>query len=355
MAENSSGAAGRREEMRMNEITGFGMLNGEPVRAVTITGGKLRVTILCYGAAIQRIVVPDAHGVQTDVCLGHDTLEGYVHGEGYFGATVGRCANRIGGAAFTLNGVRYALTANEGRNQLHGGLRGLDKKIWEITHCTADSVQLAARLADGEEGYPGNMELAVRFSIDGGNGLRIDYTARSDRDTVCNLTNHSYFNLNGAGSGDVLDHTLQIAASAFTPTDGASIPTGELRNVAGTCMDFRAPKRIGRDIGDALIAYSGGYDQNFCLDGSGLRRVAEVRGDRSGIAMAVETTMEGMQLYTANFLSSGVYKDGRQYGPYGALCLETQRYPDAVNHESFPSPVLRAGETYRETTIYRFF
>lgn len=338
----------------MVEIREFGSLNGTPVKAITLKAQRLSATILSYGATVQRILTPDAKGVWTDVCLGHDDLDGYVHGEGYIGAVVGRCANRIGGAAFTLNGKRYTLTANEGRNQLHGGLCGLDKKVWEIAETMDESVLLRTRLLDGEEGYPADIEIAVRYSIDGGSGLRIDYSARADGDTVCNLTNHSYFNLNGAGSGDVLGHMLRIDADSFTPTDGASIPTGEIRAVAGTCMDFRMPKPIGRDIDDALIAYAGGYDQNFCLNGSGLRRVAEAVGEKSGIRMTVETTLEGVQLYTANFLTPGVYKDGKQYVRRGAFCMETQHYPDAVNHENFPSAVLKAGEEYRETTIYHF-
>lgn len=337
----------------MIEIRDFGSLNGVSVKEVTLNGARLRASILSYGATLRRLLTPDAAGNWIDVCLGHDDLAGYVNGAGYFGATVGRCANRIGGAAFELNGKTYRLTANDGKNQLHGGVCGLDKKIWSVT-TEGESAVFSVELSDGEEGYPAAMTVAVRFSIVDGCALRIDYTAQSDGDTLCSLTNHAYFNLNGAGSGDVLGHTLQIDAAAFTPADAALIPTGEIRGVAGTCMDFRAAKPIGRDIRDEMLAGCGGYDTNFCLDGSGLRRVAAVCGEKSGICMTVETTMEGMQFYTANGTEDGVYKDGKRYGRYGALCLETQRYPDAIHHPAFPSAVLRAGERYRETTVYRF-
>lgn len=337
----------------MITITDFGTLNGAPVKAVTLRSENLCATVLSYGATLQRLLVKDAQGAWTDVCLGYDDLDGYRNGTGYLGATVGRCANRIGGACFTLGGKTYPLTVNNGENHLHGGASGLDKQLWE-PETDETGVTFRTRLRDGADGYPANLDVAVRCSIEDGCALRIDYTARADGDTLCNLTNHTYFNLNGAGSGDVLGHTLQICADAFTPTDGALIPTGEVRNVSGTCMDFRATKPIGRDIGDALLAGSGGYDQNFCLNGTSLRQVAAVCGEKSGIRMTVETTMEGMQLYTANGLGRGVYKDGKTYDRYGALCLETQRYPDAIHHESFPTPVLRAGESYRETTIYRF-
>lgn len=324
------------------------------VASITLENANgMRVTLLSYGATIQSILVPDKDGRMTDVLLGYDRAADYEVNSGYLGACIGRNGNRIAGAAFCLNGRRYTLTANEGKNQLHGGLCGFDKKIWSYT-CREDSVEFTTVLADGEEGFPGRMEVAITFTLDDESGLHIDYRAVSDRDTVANFTNHAYFNLNGHGSGDILGHTLQLQASAFTPADEHTMPTGEITPVDGTCMDFRAPKTIGSSIHDPLLKPFGGYDNNFCLDGSGLRKVAEAAGDKSGIVMDVETTLEGVQLYTANFLSDRTGKGGAHYGPFGGFCLETQHYPDAINQPAFPSPVLRRGEQLHETTIYRF-
>ena len=324
------------------------------VASITLENANgMRVTLLSYGATIQSILVPDKDGRMTDVLLGYDRAADYEVNSGYLGACIGRNGNRIAGAAFCLNGRRYTLTANEDKNQLHGGLCGFDKKIWSYT-CREDSVEFTTVLADGEEGFPGRMEVAITFTLDDENGLHIDYRAVSDRDTVANFTNHAYFNLNGHGSGDILGHTLQLQASAFTPADEHTMPTGEITPVDGTCMDFRAPKTIGSGIHDPLLKPFGGYDNNFCLDGSGLRKVAEAAGDKSGIVMDVETTLEGVQLYTANFLSDRTGKGGAHYGPFGGFCLETQHYPDAINQPAFPSPVLRRGEHLHETTIYRF-
>ena len=318
------------------------------VEAITISSGKLSFTVLSYGATIQRIIFDG-----TDVCLGYDTLEDYKKTDGYFGAVIGRNGNRIGGAKYTYNGKTYQLTPNENGNQLHGGLCGLDKKIWSYK-TDADSVTFTARLLDGEEGFPGNFDVSVRYSIDGESGLRIDYSAVCDRDTAANLTNHCYFNLNGAGSGTILGHTMRIGADRFTKTDLASIPTGELPEVAGTCMDFRTAKPIGRDIDDPLLKPYLGFDHNFCLNGSGLRKVAQAVGDETGIVMDVETTLEGVQFYSGNYIVPGVRKDGKRYDRQHGFCLETQHYPDAVNHEDFPSAILKKGETLEETTIYRF-
>ena len=324
------------------------------VASITLENANgMRVALLSYGATIQSILVPDKDGRMTDVLLGYDRAADYEVNSGYLGACIGRNGNRIAGAAFCLNGRRYTLTANEGKNQLHGGLCGFDKKIWSYT-CREDSVEFTTVLADGEEGFPGRMEVAITFTLDDENGLHIDYRAVSDRDTVANFTNHAYFNLNGHGSGNILGHTLQLQASAFTPADEHTMPTGEITPVGGTCMDFRAPKTIGSGIHDPLLKPFGGYDNNFCLDGSGLRKVAEAAGDKSGIVMDVETTLEGVQLYTGNFLSDRTGKGGAHYGPFGGFCLETQHYPDAVNQPAFPSPVLHQGEPLHETTIYRF-
>ena len=326
---------------------------GAPVAITLENRSHMRVTLLSYGATLQSIVVPDQNGVPTDVLLGYETVKEYEENDGYLGACIGRNGNRIAGAAFTLNGQRFRLTANEGKNQLHGGLCGFDKKLWNYT-CRENSVEFTAVLADGEEGYPGRLDVSITFTLTDDNALRIDYRAVSSADTVANFTNHAYFNLNGQGSGDVLGHLLQLNASAYTPADAATLPTGEIVPVDGTCMDFRTAKPIGRDIHDAALASFRGYDTNLCLDGCGLRKIGQAEGDQTGIVMDVETTLEGVQLYTGNFISDRAGKNGARYASYGGFCLETQHYPDAINQPAFPSPVLRQGEQLHETTIYRF-
>ena len=326
---------------------------GAPVAITLENSNHMRVTLLSYGATIQSIVVPDRNGVLTDVLLGYETVKEYEENDGYLGACIGRNGNRIAGAAFTLNGQRFHLTANEGKNQLHGGLCGFDKKLWNY-NCRENSVEFTTVLADGEEGYPGRLDVSITFTLTDDNALRIDYRAVSSADTVANFTNHAYFNLNGQGSGDVLGHLLQLNASAYTPADAATLPTGEIAPVDGTCMDFRAPKTIGSGIHDPLLKPFGGYDNNFCLDGSGLRKVAEAAGDKSGIVMDVETTLEGVQLYTANFLSDRTGKGGAHYGPFGGFCLETQHYPDTPNKPQWPTALLKPGETYKSHCIFKF-
>ena len=284
--------------------------------------------------------------------LGYDSLAEYEQNDGYLGAVVGRVCNRIAGAEFELDGNRYPLYQNDGANHLHGGKRGFDKYVWAVEELP-DGLRLTRISPDGEEGYPGTMRASVTYRVDGVS-LRLDYEAESDRDTLCNLTNHSYFNLNGGGSA--LGHTLQIFADAVTERTPGLIPTGVLAPVAGTKFDFSAPKPLCRDLPgtDAGSLHTDGYDDNFCLSGTGLREAAVLTGDRSGIIMTVLTTTPGMQLYTANFLSPRTGKGGAQYQEGGAVCLETQFYPDAIHHANFPSPVLRAGSVYRETTILRF-
>ena len=326
---------------------------GAPVAITLENSNHMRVTLLSYGATIQSIVVPDRNGVLTDVLLGYETVKEYEENDGYLGACIGRNGNRIAGAAFTLNGQRFHLTANEGKNQLHGGLCGCDKKLWNY-NCRENSVEFTTVLADGEEGYPGRLDVSITFTLTDDNALRIDYRAISSADTVANFTNHAYFNLNGQGSGDVLGHLLQLNASAYTPADAATLPTGEIAPVDGTCMDFRTAKPIGQDIHDAALAPFRGYDTNLCLDGQGLRKIGQAEGDQTGIVMEVETTLEGVQLYTGNFISDRAGKNGARYTSYSGFCLETQHYPDAINQPAFPSPVLRQGEPLHETTIYRF-
>ncbi len=293
---------------------------GAPVAITLENSNHMRVTLLSYGATIQSIVVPDQNGVLTDVLLGYETVKEYEENDGYLGACIGRNGNRIAGAAFTLNGQRFHLTANEGKNQLHGGLCGFDKKLWNY-NCRENSVEFTTVLSDGEEGYPGRLDVSITFTLTDDNALHIDYRAVSSADTVANFTNHAYFNLNGQGSGDVLGHLLQP---------------------------------IGQDIHDAALAPFRGYDTNLCLDGQGLRKIGQAEGDQTGIVMEVETTLEGVQLYTGNFISDRAGKNGARYASYSGFCLETQHYPDAINQPAFPSPVLRQGEALHETTVYRF-
>lgn len=337
-------------------ITDFGKLTtGQPVQLVTLKNDKIEVQLLTYAAIIHRIIVPDRKGSPTDVVLGYPTARDYELNTDSMGAAVGRFANRIGGAQFPLYEEIVHVTPNSAGNCLHSGLHGFNHALFtaEVTRGETDSVTMTAHSPAGTDGFPGNFDLEIQYSLVK-EGLMIRYSATTDAPTVCNMTNHSYFNLNGHGSGDILGHTLQLHASAFTPADEHTMPTGEITPVDGTCMDFRAPKTIGSGIHDPLLKPFGGYDNNFCLDGSGLRKVAEAAGDKSGIVMDVETTLEGVQLYTANFLSDRTGKGGAHYGPFGGFCLETQHYPDAINQPAFPSPVLRRGEQLHETTIYRF-
>lgn len=333
----------------MNYIeTTFGEAEGRPVKRLTLSAHGYRISLLNYGATLQSLVLPNG----LDVCLGYDTLAEYCARDGCLGATVGRYANRIGGAAFLLNGVEYHLAANEGGNQLHGGVRGFDKRVWDYAPA-ADGVAFSRVSGDGEEGFPGALTVTVTYTLLP-DGLRIQYEAQSTRDTFVSLTNHAYFNLAGQGNGTVLGHMLTLAAEEYTPAGAGNLPLGTLTPVAGTALDFRAAAALGARIGDALLAPTQGYDHNFALSGAGMRRAALLSCPGSGVSMEVHTTMEGMQLYTANFLSARAGKGGAQYGAYAGVCLETQRFPDAMHHTAFPSPLLRAGMRYDERTEYRF-
>ena len=322
--------------------------DGEAVNIYCIKNDALAVEIMEYGATIRSLLVYHS-GVWTDVVLGYDTLREYEANDGYLGACVGRVGNRIGGAAFTLNGKTYPLAKNDGENHLHGGVRGFDKHIW-TAKVLPDGVRFARVSPDGEEGYPGTLRAAVSYRLQG-DTLTMEYEASADRDTLCSLTNHSYFNLNGGGS--VLGHALQINADEFLENSAATLPTGKRLPVAGTPFDFRTPKRVGQDIGaeDIQLQNCGGYDHNFCLTGE---TAAVLRGDTSGITMTVRTTLPGMQLYTANFLTGRRGKNGAAYAPRGALCLETQYFPNAMACEGFEKPILRAGDLWRHCTTLTF-
>lgn len=325
--------------------------NGEAVTAYTMENSNgMAVTVLDFGATVQSVLVPNAENSRTDVVLGYDDIASYENNNGYLGATIGRVGNRIGGARFSLNGIEYTLAKNDGENHLHGGRVGFNKHMWKA-EAGSDRVTFSRLSQDGEEGYPGNLSVAVSFILTGNNALAITYEAECDQDTLVNLTNHTYFNLNGGGS--VLDHDLQIHAERFCENDAGRLPTGKLLEVDGSPFDFRQPKSIGRDIEAdcAQLRLAGGYDHNFVLCG---RNAACLTSAKSGIQMAVETDLPGCQVYSANGLSERMGKGGRKMGPRQGICLETQLFPNAMNCWSFPSPVLRAGARLRTCTAYRF-
>lgn len=336
--------------------------SGEAVELFTLSRpGAPVVAITSWGGYVVSLVAPDRAGKMADVTLGYSDLAGYLKDGSYYGCLVGRYANRIGGAAFTLDGKRYALSANNGANTLHGGPTGFCRRLWAakvVAGKDGDALELTYVSKDGEEGYPGTLTAKVVYSLRDDGGLVIDYTATSDAPTVVNLTNHAYFNLAGEGEGTILDHELSLEADAFTPTDAGLIPTGEIKPVAGTPFDFRKPTPIGAriDADDEQIKRGGGYDHNFVLRGEagGLRLAARVVEKKSGRVLEVLTTEPGVQFYTGNFLDGKtVGKSGKPYVKRGAFCLETQHYPDSPNRPAFPSTVLRPGGTYRHTTVYR--
>ncbi len=338
----------------------FGALpDGTAVDQYTLTAGRLECDVITYGGAIRTLRVPDRDGRIVDVLLGFDRLEDYLDpGNGCLGALVGRYANRIGGASFDLNGVRYPLAANNGVNHLHGGIVGFHKRVWTAEAAGDDFVTLALDSPDGEEGYPGDLAVRVTYRL-AEDGLAIEYRARAEQDTLCNLTNHAYFNLSGHDSGPVTDQTIQIFAGRYTPTDAGSIPTGEIAPVDGTPMDLRQPLPIGThwDDGFQQLIFAGGYDHNWVLDGAdgSLRPAARAASPETGIALEVLTTLPGVQFYTANSLDGcPAGKGGTPYSRRWGFCLETQLFPDSPHHPNFPSAVLRAGEVWAHTTALRF-
>jgi len=294
------------------------------------------------------------------VVLGFDTLDGYLANPGpFFGALIGRYGNRIAHARFTLNGTEYTLDRNDGQNSLHGGARGFDKRVWTPRELPDGGLELTYVSKDGEGGYPGNLKATVTYHLTDANELRIDYLATTDKPTVVNLTNHSYFNLRGAGSGNVLGHLVTLNADRFTPVDAGLIPTGELRPVSGTPFDFRKPTAIGARIaqGDEQLKLARGYDHNWVINraGNDLVLAARVEDPESGRVLEARTTEPGIQFYTANFLDGSIHgKGGKVYGQRYAFCLETQHFPDSPNHPKFPSTELKPGQQYRSTTVFRF-
>jgi aldose 1-epimerase len=337
--------------------------DGEAVDIYTLKnrrGAEARVTT--YGGAVVSLKVPDRAGRVEDVVLGFDDIEGYLKTTTYIGSLVGRYANRIARGRFTLNGTEYKLATNNGENHLHGGVRGFDKVIWKARPLAArggQALELTYLSKDGEEGYPGNLNVRVVYTLTDANELKIDYYATTDKDTVVNLTNHNYYNLAGQGNGDILGHLLTVNASRFTPTDAGAIPTGELRPVRGTPFDFTRPTAIGARINpdEEQLKLGKGYDHNFVVNGrpGTLRLAARVSEPTTGRVMETWTTEPGMQLYTGNYLDgSDTGKGGKPYRHRYGFCLETQHYPDSPNRPAFPSTVLRKGGRFRSTTVYKF-
>lgn len=335
--------------------------NGQAVELYTLRNAKgTEVTIANYGARIVSIKVPDKSGKFDDIVLGFDDLPGYTGpADPYFGATIGRYANRIAGGRFMLDGNTYTLAKNNGPNSLHGGVAGFDKKVWTATARNDRDVLMTLVSPNGDEGFPGNLFASVTFALTDGNELQIRYSATTDKDTVVNLTNHSYFNLAGQGQGDVLGHIVTIDADRFTPVDAGLIPTGELKTVDGTPFDFRKPAAIGAriDSPDPQLKLAGGYDHNYVLNkkSSGLQLAARVVEPKSGRVLEVLTTEPGMQFYTGNNLGGPITgAGGKVYQRRSAFCMETEHFPDSPNHPAFPSTTLKPGETFRSETVYRF-
>ncbi|MEW1926992.1 aldose epimerase family protein [Streptomyces sp. NPDC088360] len=342
----------------------FGRLaDGTKVYRWSLANGGTRMKVLSYGGIVQSLELPDRHGRYRNVSLGYDTIEEYVAGTTFFGATIGRYGNRIAKGRFTLDGKTHQLSVNDGENSLHGGAKGFDTRVWDVEPFT-DSSGVGLRLhytsVDGEMGYPGTLRVTVTYTLTARGDWRIDYAATTDKATVVNLTNHTYYNLAGEGSGDILDHELTLAAARFTPTDAGLIPTGELARVAGTPFDFRRAKTVGEDIrvSHEQLVTAKGFDHNWVLDKGITRRpehFATLRDPGSGRAMKIATTEPGVQFYSGNFLDGTLTgPSGRTYRQGDGLCLETQHFPDSPNQPKFPSTVLRPGETYRSSTVHSF-
>jgi len=332
--------------------------DGAAVTRHTLTRGDLRVQVLDYGGIVSRIDVPDRRGRVANVVLGAADLAGYVASDAHFGALIGRYANRIARGRFSLDGAVHQLPRNQGRNTMHGGPEGFDRRVWRVEAADAASLTLAYRSADGEQGFPGNLDVTVTYCLGDDGTLAIAYAAVTDRPTIVNLTNHSYFNLAGEDAGSALGHMVTLAADAVLETDAEQIPTGRILPVAGTPFDFRTPTALGARIRTAhpQLALAHGYDHTYVLGGDGtLRAVAQAVDPESGRSLTVATTQPGLQLYTANMLDGTVTgSGGGLYRAGDAVCFEAQGFPDAPNHPVFPSTVLRPDAPFRATTTYRF-
>lgn len=337
------------------------VVDGKEVKLYTLQKESLRVSLTNYGARLVSLNVKDKEGNETDVILGYDTADEFKqNASNFYGAVVGRYGNRIGDASFTLNGETYELEKNDGGNSLHGGANGVYNQVWDVEMVSDTLITLVYTSPDGEAGYPGTVTMKVTYSLNSEGGLVIDYDAGTDKETVLNLTNHAYFNLNGAGDSSILDHELQIDADAITEVNEVLIPTGKNLRVEGTAFDFRKPEAIGAriDADNEQLKIGKGYDHNFELSKKdGFQKVASVYSSKTGIEMQVLTTEPGLQFYSGNFMtdSDPKGKGGKTYGFRSAFCLETQHYPDAPNQASFPPTILKPGEQYTSKTEYRFF
>lgn len=333
--------------------------DGQPIKLYTLTNGKVTAKVTNFGAILVALEVPDRRGKAEDIVLGYDTFEGYLHDKPFFGATVGRFANRIAKATFQIDGKTYHVPANDGANSLHGGTVGFNKKVWAAENVTDSSVRFTLTSPDGDQGFPGNLKVAVTYTVTPTNALRIDYQATTDKTTPVNLTHHTYFNLSGPASGNILDTELTLAADSYTPVGADLIPTGQVAPVQGTPLDFTRATPIGARIKE-LPGQPQGYDHNYVVRNGGNAKAEPVLAARasdpkSGRVMDVFTTEPGIQLYTGNFLDGSITgRGGVKYNQYQAFCLETQHFPDSVNQPKFASPILEPGQTYTQTTLYQF-
>ncbi len=339
----------------------FGNLNGENIYEYVLDNNNgISVHILNYGGIIKNLYVTDKDGQKRDVVLGRETLDEYLDNKGRYGAAIGRNSNRIQNAEFIINGEKYLLAKNDGNNNLHGGIKGFDKKVWNtsiLEDTEEPEIAMVIVSPDGEEGFPGKVTVIMTYTLTKENSLKINYKAISDKDTIVNLTNHSYFNLSGHDSGNIYNQILQLNSSFYTPNTYEGMPMGEILSVNATPMDFRVPKPVGQDI-DAdfdQIQMFGGYDHNFIIDGSGYRIGAVMKSLESGIVMEMKTDLPGVQLYTGNGIDDKrICKNGVKYPVHGGLCLETQVYPNSAKYAHYPDTVLKAGDIYNTTTEYVF-
>ena len=337
----------------MIDVKKFGFYKGKDVFCFTLKNDKIETEIISFGGAIRTLKIPDKFGNKIDVVLGYDDLDSYVKNGGALGALIGRFGNRIEKGKFTLNGKDYQLEINNGINSLHGGFNGFNRQVWDYELC-GNNLVLRYFSADNEGGYPGNLSVEVIYSLSE-NGIKIEYSATCDADTIINLTNHTYFNLNGEGTGDVLDNLIYINSDSITPVDENLIPHGEFMDVTNTPFDLRKMQPIGKDIDKPhkVMQNCNGYDTNYVLCGDGYRLVAKAESEKTGIKMQCYTDQKGVQFYTGNFLDGAKGKTGNYQKRYG-FCLETQNYPNAVNCPNYPSAVLKKGEKYHTVTEFKF-
>ena len=329
---------------------------GDEIVQYTLQAGRVTVQLISYGATLSSVRIPDRQGTVEEVTLGFDSLEGYLNPHPYFGSTLGRVANRIARGTFSIDGKTYTLFCNNGRNHLHGGKKGFDRAVWSSSGFQRDGaagVTFRHASPDGDEGYPGNLDASVVYALDDTGVLEVAWEARTDRPTIVNLSNHAYWNLKGAGNGDIKDHVVTLDAERYVPSDDELIPTGEIREVAGTAFDFRKPTAIRKGLDKA----GGGIDSCFVLGKpvDGWRRVGTAVDQSSGRALEMFATQPGVHFYTGHMLQPITGRGGRLFPVYGAFALETEAFPDAVNHDGFPSVILRPGQTYAEKTKIRFF